>query len=131
MFADLEEKVIIVLLILAVIGGCVGSYMYRGYEIEKLQKANAVQAVANKELDKTVKIDTGVATDVSQVTIKLDTDKAAVVAKHTEITSKTNKKIQDLDNAFNKDPAPKTQAVIDAEQTQVSTVLINSIWDQY
>ena len=131
MFAELEEKIVVIVLIILVLAAGIGSWYYRGLQIDKLQQANAVAAAANKSLVTAVKVDTVTEQVTQTVNAKVDANITKVDTNHNKLINSVTQKIQTNDQKFNNSSDTKTPELIDQNQTRDSEILITGLWDQY
>lgn len=127
----LKLRLFSIFVVLAVIGIFVYSYISRGDKIDILKKTTVVQQVANDTLTKTIQIDTKIEKVNNELRVKVAKKVAAIDKSHDEVVSKVEKEIVAIDTEYNLIPTVKTQEQIDAHDTEISTVLINGLWDQY
>ena len=127
----LELKLAGIAILLLGIGSFIYMYHHRGVEIDTLKKTTVVQQIANTELQKTIKEDTALSDVNNTVQTNFSKNITTVQKIHDDVVSKVEKQIVTIDDDFHKNPAPKTQAQIDANETATSIVLINGLWEQY
>ena len=82
-------------------------------------------------IEKTIKEDTALSDVNNTVQTNFSKNITTVQKIHDDVVSKVEKQIVTIDDDFHKNPAPKTQAQIDANETATSIVLINGLWEQY
>ena len=133
MFATIQAKLIIGVLILLIFAGAGGMYYYRGLEITRLTNENAVLASANKSLAKTVEDDKKLAKVNNDINIGLQTQVAGINTRLDAIDANVQKKVQVINNTYHSTniTTPKTPEEVIAKETQISTVYISALWEQY
>lgn len=127
--SSLEWKAIGGIIIIAIIAGIGWKIHSDGAEIRKQDKTIVTQAVVIKGQDATIKTDGVVAESKEKTNTAVVADTASVVKKQKKVADKVEAKVQDIQDRF--DQLPATPVNLEAEQQELSSVRIDSLWESY
>jgi len=122
-----KGKLILLAVLSTILIGLFISNHYKGKEVKKLEKAVVVHEVANKVLEKTIKVDKAVATVTSKTNVKLSKDIDHLTAKRTIVIYKVKQQLDQIKVDTNIPLAEVDEGLI----LKRSEVLINGLWEQF
>lgn len=128
-----KEYVILGLVLIFIVLIFIAWFIYRGWQVDTLTKENNQLTTDNAVLVKDGKVNEAVHGVTEAVTADLAKGKDAVDQTHKKISDSADSKITKINNAFNGAPesVKKDPAAIAKRNVDISTVEINSLWDEY